>query len=184
MMVYNALALHPTVIDDALIDVILVGIWNQLDREGKIDSLFHDGSVSTLEEWMSLMRNPDNLVCVVMGRPEGEEQPYQYRPAAIAWLNNYSHGSARCHFCVLGKYRRKIGETIMDYWYNLRNDHNSRILNVVVGVTPVDNRAMLKLVKLMGFTQIGMIPQAAYIANEDKSVGGVVSYYVFVEGGH
>lgn len=182
-MIYVPVPLHSTTMNREEKTKILVVLWQLLEAENKVKNLFHDGSVTTLLDWIQVMNNDNILPCVIMGREDGAEQPYQYKAHAIAWLNQYSYHTARCHFVVIGQYHRKIGETIIDYWYNIRDAEGKRLINVVVGVTPETNTAMLKLVKLMGFSVIGTIPQACYMAYDGCSVGGVVSYYELLKGG-
>jgi hypothetical protein len=182
-MVYVAVPLHNSMVGQKEKTETLVILWRMIEQEGKVQSLFHDGTVRSLLDWLQVMNNDNVFPLVVMGREDNQQQPYQYRPCAVAWLNQYSHHTARAHFVVLGKYHRKIGETIIDYWYSLRNADNTRLLNVVVGVTPETNTAMLKLIRILGFTAIGTIPKACWMAYDGKAVGGVVSHYEMVKGG-
>jgi hypothetical protein len=52
------------------------------------------------------------------------------------------------------------------------------LLKVLVGITPETHFTALKLVRLVGFTIMGTIPNFCDLVYEGKRVGAVISYYL------
>jgi len=148
-------------------DKILVTIWAMILNEGKYDDLFYDRGIKTYEEWLEFIKSPLNYPVIIF---EGETIH------AIAWLNYAERVSARCHFITFGQYHKQIGQTIINYWKNLRGSNGQQLIHVLIGITPEDNYKMVKLMKLIGFTVLGSIPHFCYIAKDDRMSGASIGY--------
>ena len=146
---------------------VMVGVWQQIVAEGKQDLLFYDGSVKNLKEWIDYIYNPQNHVVLII-----DNLGHIYH---VCWLNKFYQGHGFVHHCSLGKYNRNTWPTLRDYWKSME------IINTVLGVTPVTNQAAVKLLRVIGWTELGVIPGLCYLAKESRHVGGVISFYVINE---
>jgi hypothetical protein len=154
-----------TLLDDewSLTDRHMTEIWLQMEREDNIKYAFFDGSVRSLEEWLSFVKQPDVFVAVVIDVERNI-------PVHVVWLSNASGPTAWAHHCVLGKYRRGAWEAVRAYWKN-------SVLRIIFGCTPETNKMAIKfLTKIGRFTVAGTLPELCYLAYENKRVGGTLSY--------
>ena len=149
-------------------DPFLLDLWYRMCREGKEKVVFYDGFVSNGDQWLEFVKSPFNYPVVVVGEDK--------EPRCVAWLNTYENHSARCHFCILGSYKRGVGETIINYWRAMRDSNGDPLLLTIVGVTPENNEKAIHLVRMMGYTVLGTIPNFCKLKYENKLVGGVISY--------
>lgn len=149
-------------------DPFLLDLWYRMCREGKNKTVFYDGFITTGDQWIDFMKSPFNYPVVVVGEDK--------EPHCVAWLNTYENHSARCHFCVLGKYKRGVGEAIINYWKSMRAGDGSPLLLTIIGITPETNEKAIKFIKMMGFTVLGVIPHFCNMKYENNLVGGLVSY--------
>jgi hypothetical protein len=94
----------------------------------------------------------------------------------VAWLNNFEHGTAQVHFSSVGRYRRGTANMVIDYWRKFRNEIGERTFHVLCGITPETHTTARKLVRITGFTELGIIPSLLHLAYEGRRVGGVISY--------
>jgi len=148
-------------------DVVLLNIWAMILNEGKYHDLFYDGGVKSSEEWLAFIKHPSNYPVIIH---KGEDL------YAIAWLNYAERVSARCHFVVFGQYHKDIGKTIINYWKGMKDRNGNQLIHVLIGMTPETNTKMNKLMKIIGFTVLGIIPHFCYLASENKTVGATVGY--------
>ena len=149
-------------------DPFLLDLWYRMCREGKEKVVFYDGFISNGDQWLEFMKSPFNYPVVVVGEDK--------EPKVIAWLNAYENHNARGHYCFLTPFKRGVGEAIINYWRSMRDTNGDPLLLTIIGVTPEINEKAIHLVKLMGFTVLGTIPNFCKLKYENKLVGGVVSY--------
>lgn len=149
-------------------DPFLLDLWYRMCREGKEKVVFYDGFVSNGDQWLEFVKSPFNYPVVVVNEDK--------EPEAIAWLNTYENHSARCHHCFLRPFKRGVGEAIINYWRSMTDSTGGPLLLTILGVTPEVNEKAVRLVKLMGFTVLGTIPNFCKLKYENKLVGGVISY--------
>jgi hypothetical protein len=151
---------------------VMVNVWLQICNEGKQDSLFYDGAVKNLKDWIDYIYNPSNHVVLII-----DELGHVYH---IAWINKYYQGSGFVHHCSLGNYNRRTWPTLKKYWQNMKNNGES-LVKTVMGVTPVTNHKAIKLLKIIGWNMIGCIPNICFLANENRHIAGMISYCVINE---
>lgn len=149
-----------------------MGIWNQIIAENKYHDLFYDGTVKDLREWLEYIYNKNNHVSLVL-----DNAGHIYH---IAWINKFSNGHGFLHHCSLGNYNRGTWPTLKAYFQGMMfNDQP--VIKTLMGVTPESNTKAVRLLKIIGWTILGTIPGICYLANENKHVGGVVSFAVINE---
>lgn len=148
-------------------------IWAQIVAEKNDKLLFYDGAVTDLQGWLNYIYCPQNHVVVIADESS--------RPYHIAWINKYYQGHAFLHHCALGKYDRRSWPLVRDHWANMKYNDGKSIINVLLGVTPVTNTLATRLVKILGWSIIGCVPFLCFLANENRHVAGMISYYVVNE---
>jgi hypothetical protein len=166
----NSLLVWPYVIDQerhewSIPEELLIEIWNRLVSEDKIKWVFHDGSIQDGFSFLVFLQTPGVFPLVVM---DAEKR----QPVHIAWLTDVGRQHAFVHHCSVGKYRRGTWETMTAYWKGLG------AIKILLGLTPADNKRAVKFVeKICRANIVGAIPGICYVAQANKFVSGVMSYY-------
>jgi hypothetical protein len=143
-------------------------IWGQLVAEEKVGSLFYSGGIATWSAFLSLLRSPDIAACVVVEMSTG-------RPVLLAWLTNVSAGSAFVHYATLGRPRRDAGRALLAYWDSLVDDSGEPLLEVLLGITPEHHVDAVRVMRIMGFVSLAVIPRYCVVTRSTGRVGGVLS---------
>jgi hypothetical protein len=150
-------------------DYWLRAIWYKMVEDGKEKWVFYDGSVTNENEWLDFIKAPYNYPVIVRNDDTTS--------GCIAWLNHYENKSARGHYCGLGVYHRGVGQAVMNYWKNLKSADGEPVLLTILGITPETNKPACRMLKVLGFTLLGVIPNFCKMKyDSDRLVGGVVSY--------
>lgn len=135
-----------------LTDEILIGIWRRIVEQRRVEAVFYAGGVNTPAEFLEYILQPHVLCAVVCDAQTSE-------PRAIGWLTHAGAGSAFAHYCVLGRFRRDLGRTLLDYWFGLEAEAGEPLIEVLLGITPEIHTLALRVATMMGFTTIGSIPR-------------------------
>jgi hypothetical protein len=152
-------------------DSVLANVWYDLYAEDKLKDLFYDDSITTLDAWLGWIKMPFNFPVLCLSEKD---------VVAIAWLNNLDYKTARCHFAFIGDFHRDAGKTILKYWEDMISpEDGKKMFKTLYGVTPERNELAVRVIKVMGFTILGTIPN--FCKWHGESVGGVVSYYEIKE---
>jgi hypothetical protein len=151
-------------------DAVLVAIWRDIVAENKVEPLFYAGGIDSPADFLRFIKSPALIVCVVVDR-------IRRHPVALGWLTNASGGSAFVHYCVLGPPRRAIGKALLNYWCQFRGPDGKPLFHVLLGITPETHTMALRVIRIMGFTSIGTIPDYCECAFEGGRRGAVISYY-------
>lgn len=149
-------------------DEFLLTIWDQMVKEDRVKWVFYDGVIQDEYQWLSFIKSPTNYPVVAINEKS---------IGCIAWLNNYENKSARAHYCGLGTYHRDIGKAIMKYWGSLKDTQGDPILLTLIGITPETNALGYRMLKILGFNIVGVIPHFCKVKYDgDRLVGGIISY--------
>ena len=151
-------------------DQDLACIWSQLVAENRVHNVFWGGTIREFPQFLNFFRNPAINACVVV-------DSVAKKVVFLAWLSDYNGTYAFGHFVALGKYRAHIlggkrispGDAVLDYWRYLQ-------VKVVVGVTPSSNEKAVKFIKMLGFKEVGEIPNTIHLVYEERYVAGKISY--------
>lgn len=153
--------------------------WEKIVQDGSHRWLIYDGSVKCKEDFIRMMKLPTNIPCFPIWNNEIR---------GVAWLNSLNGDSAFCHHCMFkemwGGQAQAIARRILDYWFNIDMDNmglkspktGDPLINILLGVTPTNNKFAVNFVKKMGFNIVGEIPTICMDAYEGKRVSGTVSY--------
>ena len=146
-------------------DEILAGLWAQMCQSGKAMRLFYNGTVRTVDEWISWLKEPSNIVVLVA-------DALNKKIACVAWLNNAREGSAQVHFCMLGMPRAEIGVMALNYWASLGP------LYVIVGITPESYTDAIRYAEKIGFKKKGEVTNLCNMVYEGRRESGVITEYL------
>lgn len=166
----NANTIWPLVVYDdgscTIPDEVLIMVYYRLCEEGRYDSLFYDGAVTDVHQWLAFIKSRERLPLLVVNPQKGSIH-------CIAWLSDYSRGTPFVHFCLLGKHWRGVFPVILEYWKQFN-------FHVLLGITPETNTQALRIVRFAGFREIGTIPKVCPIAKTGQRVGGVLTCYEYI----
>lgn len=132
------------------------------------DVVFCDGTVADATAFALEMSAPHVHPFLLFWRGE---------PCGIFWLTNLEGRSCRVHFALHAEYAllaREIGRASLRILLHGDSGFDSICFDVVVGMVPECNMRAINLAKKSGFRYVGTIPNGAWIAKKNKSVGMVV----------
>lgn len=167
---WNKFTIYPVVQIDgkwSVPDEVLVGIWAQIEAEGKVQHLMYDGTIRTPIDWVAFLHRPGTFPLLVV-------DPDQKTVVHIAWLKDLFDVGGWVHHCSVGRYQRGAWEAVRDHWRQYFTG-----VKLLLGLTPVTNEKAVKfLERICKFTIVGTVPQMCRMAYEgDKRVPAVLSYY-------
>lgn len=150
-------------------DEVLHDVWRRIVEEGKVEATFYSGGVNTPAEFLTFLRQRH-----VMASLAFEHGPD--RPRALGWLTHAGEASAFAHFCVLGGFRRSVGEAMLSHWRGLGDATGEPLVDVLLGITPEIHAPALRVARIMGFTTIGTIPRYCRCSYAGVRCGGVLGF--------
>jgi len=149
-------------------DILLNTVYLDLLKEERVDATFYGGCIKEFEDFLSFVKDPTNYFVFVV---DAENRSF----VCIAWLNGVMNNSAFSHFTSIGRnsYKPQIGKLVLDYW------KATGVPTVLVGITPETHKLAIRLAVNLGYKTLGVIPNLCYVERDKKSVGGIISYYLF-----
>lgn len=142
-------------------DMILSGLWNKIEEQRLHVLTFKDRDVKSIGDFFMLMKSPQNIPCINV-----EED----KPICVAWINGIGRGYGFIHYFFFKEFwgkSEKYAQEVLDYWWAL--EHNGKpVFNVLLGLTPPENKHGLSLTKRMGFTILGEIPQVGVVSYKER----------------
>jgi hypothetical protein len=146
-------------------DETLIYIWKRIEQEGKIELLFYDGSVKTIQEWLNFIKQPGVFPIILWHNADK-------KIVHIIWLKDAFDCSAWIHHCAIGNYKRGVWEAAVEHFKQFDS------LKLVLGLTPKSNEKAVKILKnICKFTIVGEIPLICNMKYADERVPGILSYY-------
>ena len=162
----------PYVITDgvpSIKDSVLKTIYLDMVRKHLIEKVFRGGKIKNEHDFLFFVKSPANVFHTVWS-DEGNI-------LMIAWLNNFGANFAFAHFCcwpeTWGKTSIELGKQTLNYWFDFMVDEKTPVLDVILGMTPNDNRLALRYIKRLGLTALGVLPK---LKMGDSRSGAVISY--------
>lgn len=147
-------------------DMTLEYIWEKIVEEKKDTTVFYNGAIANIGEFVAFMRREDVYPIVVY---DVDDKMF----TGIAWINNLNEGTAQAHFCTFNNGEPILmGHEVLNYWEQFPKD----LLGVVVGIIPNTNEKAIRFAKQIGFTVIGEIPNYCNTVYLDSRTPGVVMY--------
>ncbi|NDV28032.1 GNAT family N-acetyltransferase [Desulfovibrio sp. JC010] len=154
---------------ESLTDGHLRWFWEIMRKAGQIPVIFYDGSVETFADFQQLVRREDQHF--FFGFKDQQ-------PAGIFWLNGFSPKSCFVHIASMpafhGQGSLQMGRGGLRHLLSVSDVAGEYIFNCIKGLIPVTNPLACRMAEKSGFSRAGILPQAAYLAAEDKSVDAAI----------
>jgi hypothetical protein len=156
-------------------DSYLLEMWDQMVSEGTAKKVFFQGKVTSGKDLIKWCKSPANEVVIGIGDND-------QLPLIFTWLNGVEDRRAWFNFNIFkrawGKDSHKLAVQVGYYYLYMKDQEGNYIFDVLIGLTPSNNRLALQMVKKMGATSIGEIPLLLTNHWTGKRVGGVFSYFL------
>jgi len=157
-------------------DEVLAGIWNTMVAEGKAQKVFYNGYVTSVYDFINFLKT-GGVIAILIG--DNETNSFCH----IAWISDYGEGHACLHHCSLGKFKRGAAKAILAYYGQFKNSTGEPTFESMIGITPENNEAAVRVARLMGFKMLSpTIPMLCNDVYAGQKVGGVISYYQYERG--
>lgn len=146
----------------------LARLW--IDIEPKHKTVFNDLDVITFSDFLNLVLSSDNHFFYIME---------SHNPVAFMWLNGWEGYAARCHYVFFKAYYGRSVEICRDIVariFEMKRLDGTPLVKTMVGLTPITNRLAVRMIERVGFIKAAEIPDAVWLAAENRSVTGIISY--------
>jgi hypothetical protein len=144
----------------------IMALFDTMETEGLVDTVFYDGSVQDREAFLSVMKS--NCLCVV------EEDKM---PIAFFWFTDRQAKRAQIHFCFFkaarGRKAREVAKFIIESI--MKTD-----LDCIIGYIPKFNCPAINLLKKIGVEFAGVITNGIYRRKTGRSEDCYVVYFNMV----
>jgi len=148
----------------------LARMYQQVYEEGWGPELFNDGSINSVDDFVSCMVSPGVMFWGLFCNNE---------LMAIAWLNRIERTHAHVHYGIFKNWRKsaEVAEAQrMFFDQMLAQEYNGKTLfEVIIASTPVTCTRMFPLLDRLGFRRVGEIPNYIWSDKLQCSVTGVIS---------
>lgn len=153
-------------------DGLLRQTFEKIKEDGSHISVFSEGGVKTPDDFIKMMKSPQNLPVFVL---------VDKKISGLAWINGCVENRAFGHFCffkeVWGTRSLEMGKAVLKYWFSFPGN-DGPLFDIILGMTPGGNKKALGFITRLGFERVGEIPKMsrnAYTGDRDSIV---LSYYM------
>lgn len=141
--------------------------------EGTAKKVFHQGSVSTPDQFLQYLKKPSNHTIIIIDENR--------QPMGISWINGIEDRRAWFSFNVFKPYWGKKSIEILclarEHWMNMENQTGQQIIKILIGITPSNNRLAIRMMQKCGATSLPEIPDFMTNHWTGERHGGVLSYF-------
>jgi hypothetical protein len=135
--------------------------WESLKKLGAYKKRFPHGDVNNFDDFMKVVVDPDSILFLVFNKED-------MIPVGEFMLTNFSGLSANIHFSLNPKYYRwgvQIAQDALRQAFTLeRADFpGEKMLESIIGITPVSNKLALMFNEKVGFKEIATIPKGFFV---------------------
>jgi len=154
-----------------LSDAYLGQVFRRIVLEGTMQRIFYDGSVKNTTDFIDFIKREDCSVFFVKFRDED---------VGFFWLTSFIQKSAFITYCFYkefwGKDSLNISQACLGYIFQDKNDCGEHVIDVLLGLTPSNNKLAINFLKKNGMTILGYIPVLIKDYRYNKTHDGVLSY--------
>lgn len=158
-------------------DSWIKSLFSRIREERLLSKAFYEGDVQTSDEFLQAMKHGTNRLFIIYR--DQPKDPKDREILGITWLNGFRKRSAYMHQCLFrnawGKESPEIGKAILDQLLHL-SDSRGYVFDVLIGLTPANNRLAVTWLQKVGLNIIGEIPDAAWDNKLGKSIPALISY--------
>lgn len=150
-------------------DTLMRSFFGQLEADGVFDAVFWGGPTTPDEAFEMLKYDVNELYVVGLNN----------EPAGLSWLNEHTETTAVGHFAFFKSavgHTVEIGKELLKKFFSYKHKDGRPRFEVLIGVTPVTNKAALSYLPRLEFRIGCRIPNLCYLAREKKTVDGIISY--------
>ena len=152
-------------------DEYLAQVYRRIVSEETVHKVFHDGSVKNTNDFIKFIRNKDNEIYFV---------EYDGKEAGFFWLTRFLQKSAFIGYCFYknfwGRKTLTVSQLCIDYIFNKKDEYEQFALDVLLGLTPANNKLAIKFLLKNGMTVLGKIPGILYNYTENAATDGILSF--------
>lgn len=152
-------------------DKYIAQIYRRIVREDTVNKVFYDGSVRNSADFIDFFR--DKTIELFLVEYDGKE-------TGFFWLNTFAQKSAFVTYCFYkafwGEKALEISKSCIKFIFSRKNSHGEHLYDVLLGLTPANNKLAIKFLLKNGMTVLGRVPGFIYDAIEDIKVDGIFSY--------
>ena len=154
-----------------LTDKHIAQVYRRIVSEETVYRSFHDGSVRNTNDFIKFIRNKNNEIYFV---------EYDGKEAGFFWLTKFQQKSAFINYCFYknfwGKKALNVSQLCIDFIFNRKDIYGQYTLDVLLGLTPANNKLAIKFLLKNGMTVLGKIPSILYNYIENTTVDGILSF--------
>ncbi|WP_319780102.1 GNAT family N-acetyltransferase [Maridesulfovibrio sp.] len=154
---------------EALTDGHLHWFWEIMRKAGQISVIFYDGTVESFSDFQQLVRREDQHF--FFGFKDRE-------PSGLFWLNGFTPKSCFVHIASMpgfhGKGTLQMGRGGLRHLLSVTDVAGGYLFDCIKGLIPVTNVLACRMAERSGFRKAGILPQAAYLAADNKSVDAAI----------
>lgn len=139
--------------------------------EGTVHRVFYDDSVRNTTDFVDFVKRPENSVFFVK---------FEDIEVGFFWLSKFIQKSAFINYCFYkafwGKKSLKISQACLDFILHKKNAYGDYAVEVLLGLTPANNKLAIKLSIQNGMTVLCKIPGLITDCRHNKIVDGVLCF--------
>lgn len=139
--------------------------------DGTVHRVFYDDSVRSTTDFLDFLKRQENSVFFV--KFNGED-------VGFFWLKKFIQKSAFINYCFYkdfwGKKTLEVSQACLDYILHKKNGYDDYVVDVLLGLTPANNKLAISFLIKNGMTVVGKIPGLITDCRHNKIVDGVLSY--------
>ena len=156
-----------------LTDAYTAALFEQMQAEGTAKRVFHGGGVQTPGQFVQWLKSRRVSALLIT---EDDAAPLM-----LSWTAG--HEDRRCwgNFCVFksawGQRTQELFQMTLDYWFGLADDAGRPIFDIILGLTPENNRLAIATAKKCGASFAGAIPNFGTNHWTGQRYGAAISYW-------
>ena len=156
-------------------DSYIAQLYRRVVRDGTVTNVFYDGSIQNTNDFLDFFKNKNNEIYVLF---------YEEREAGFFWLNNFRQRTSFVTYCIFkdfwGKKALEIVQNGISQILNRKNEFDEYITDVLLCLTPVNNKWVIQFLTKAGLTTLCKIPKC--IALHGREVQDGVLFHISREG--
>jgi hypothetical protein len=153
-------------------DEYIADLFRLMEQEGTAKKVFHAGSVKAPHQFVKWMKD-EKINAIVVTDDDGT-------PLGLAWIGGIEDRRAWYNFNVFkaawGKRAAEVAIAARDHWLYMKDSRGEYLFDLLLGVTPANNRLALRLAKMCGAKPLPMIPNFGTNFWTGERYGAVISY--------
>jgi len=135
-------------------DSYIAQLFRRVVRDGTVGNVFYDGSIQNTNDFMNFFKDKDNEIYVLF---------YDDKEAGFFWLNSFRQRTSFVTYCIFkdfwGKNSLEIFQTGISQILNRKNEFDEYITDVLLSLTPANNKWVIQFLTKAGLVILCKIPQ-------------------------